>query len=215
MLEAIYSTCYHCNGAATGREHVPPKCLFPKGGNWFRLTTVPSCAAHNNAASEADEYLRFLLGALALSAPDAIKSGAARGAVRLAQKGAHNLDRYGFRWEDDTLEIGRDFSIDFELLSTSLVKMARALYFHDHGGRRKLAGTLHVLPLFIPIESASDWTFSFGVALARTVVADHFKNRPRLGGHQEIFAYQFIEAADSLQVNMQFYGAHNAAVICV
>ncbi|WP_214442925.1 hypothetical protein, partial [Cupriavidus metallidurans] len=59
MTDFETTTCYHCDAEGTGREHVPPKCLFPKGGDWSRLMTVPSCVTHNNANSKADEYLKF------------------------------------------------------------------------------------------------------------------------------------------------------------
>lgn len=214
MPDSSSSTCYHCDAAVTGREHAPPRCLFPKGGDWPHLITVPSCAAHNNDMSPADEYLKFLLGAVTAPVPNVITRGTARGAVRLAAKGSRNLAKYGFQWRGGALDIGKDFPLDVELLNACLKKMARALYFHHHGCQRKLTGPLYVLPLFIPIDSAVEWNFAFGVALARTVTADHFKNRPRLGGHQEIFAYQVIEADGALQVNMQFYGTHHASVVC-
>lgn len=56
--------CYACGRPATSREHVPPKCLFPKDGtdpsgknHRIRLITVPSCAEHNLGKSRDDEYL--------------------------------------------------------------------------------------------------------------------------------------------------------------
>ena len=60
-------TCYMCDASATGREHVPPRCLFPEAkdipGKDFRkkLITVPSCDAHNFAKSKDDEYLMTIL----------------------------------------------------------------------------------------------------------------------------------------------------------
>ncbi|HVI54429.1 MAG TPA: hypothetical protein VM621_05185 [Luteibacter sp.] len=68
------STCYHCDAVATGREHVPARCLFPGEKDWNRLMTVPSCRLHNNATSAADDYLKFLLGAISPNVPDAIRS---------------------------------------------------------------------------------------------------------------------------------------------
>jgi hypothetical protein len=52
--------CYACESPATGREHVPPRCLFPTElGSDFRknLITVPSCDEHNTAKSDDDEFL--------------------------------------------------------------------------------------------------------------------------------------------------------------
>ena len=61
-------SCYMCSGAATSREHVPPRCLFPElrdlpVGFDFRknLISVPSCDLHNSEKAKDDEYLMFLL----------------------------------------------------------------------------------------------------------------------------------------------------------
>ena len=60
--------CYYCGKAASSREHVPPKCLFPEekdlanGVNYRKnLITVPSCDEHNLHKSKDDEYLQLIL----------------------------------------------------------------------------------------------------------------------------------------------------------
>jgi hypothetical protein len=45
-----------CGKPAPTKEHVPPKCFFPKGAG-LQLKTVPSCLEHNNAKSNDDQYL--------------------------------------------------------------------------------------------------------------------------------------------------------------
>jgi hypothetical protein len=52
--------CYWCGEAATSREHVPPKGLFPQGKN-NQLITVPSCEKHNEALSDVDEKFRVFV----------------------------------------------------------------------------------------------------------------------------------------------------------
>lgn len=206
------TTCYHCDAAGTGREHVPPKCLFPKGSDWSKLITVPSCVAHNNANSKADEYLKFLLGAIASNIPAAITSSAARSIVRLVQMRAGNLHRYGFRWDSKVLVIDDPFQLDFVLLSACLKKMARALYFHHHCGRRKLLCELHVWPLFIPVDPEVAPELASAVSKVRASTARDFQQLPRLGAHQDIFAYQINEVQEFVVVNMEFYGAHWVSV---
>lgn len=62
--------CYMCEQAATSREHVPPRCLFPEskdmGGAQYRenLITVPSCDVHNMAKSRDDEFLMVSLAGI-------------------------------------------------------------------------------------------------------------------------------------------------------
>lgn len=207
------TTCYHCHAESTGREHVPPKCLFPKASGWSKLMTVPSCRAHNNATSKADEYLKFLLGASSSSVPGAIRRSAARSAVRLAQMNSRSLHRYGLQKERNTLVIEKDFPLDFELLSACLKKMARALYFYHHCGRQKLLINLDVWPLFIPIDPLVAPELASEVREIGTRTAIDFEQHPRLGSHQEIFAYQVIESPEMVIVNMEFYGADRASVI--
>ena len=207
------TTCYHCEAQGTGREHVPPKCLFPKGSDWPGLMTVPSCAAHNNANSKADEYLKFLLGAITSDIPEEIRSSTARGAVRLAQMRSRNLHRYGFQWEGEALAIDKPIPIDIELLTASLEKIARGLYFYHCGGRSKLLGDLIATPLFIPIKPQVDPQLSSALEVVMSWATASFEERPKFGPHPEIFAYQIVEMPASVIVTMEFYGAHRAAVL--
>lgn len=125
------TTCYHCDAEGNGREHVPPKCLFPKGSNWPGLMTVPSCTARNNANSKSDEYLKFLLGASASNIPGDITTSTARSVIRLAKMGSGNLHRHGFRWDGEILVIDKEFPLDFELLSKCLEKVGPSSFSVD------------------------------------------------------------------------------------
>ncbi|MEA9906964.1 hypothetical protein VDG44_21005 [Xanthomonas campestris pv. raphani] len=174
--------------------------------------TVPSCKAHNEANSKADEYLNFLLGAIASDIPEMVRRSVARGAIRLAQMRSRNLHRFGLRWKGEVLAIDCDFLLDFELLSACLGKVARALYFLHHGHRRKLLADLKVWPFFIPLGPEVDSEFSSVVERFRVWADLKFKELPRLGTHQEIFAYQVIEEPTFVVVNMEFYGAHRVCV---
>jgi hypothetical protein len=201
-------TCYHCEAEATGREHVPPKCLYPKGGGWSNLMTVPSCAEHNNAKSTADEYLKFLLGEIGQGTPHAITRSAARGAIRQTALGRGNLRKFGFLWDGKVLVIDDPISIDFELLSPGLAKVARATYFYHHLGRRKLLGDLLVCPLFIPIDPTVAPELASAVSVVSAATAMDFGQSPKLGPHQEIFAYQVFEGEDKVTINMELYKGH-------
>lgn len=209
------TTCYHCNAEGTGQEHVPPKCLFPKGGNWSNLMTVPSCVEHNNSMSKADEYLKFLLGAIASDVPHSITGSAARSAVRLAQMGSGKLHKYGFKWHGKVLAIDNDFPLDFELLTSCLAKVARAIYFYHHVGQRKLLGPVHVVPLFIPIDPLVAPELASSVGLVQTAVASDFEKHSKFGSHQEIFTYQILERSGSITINMEFYKAHRVSVMSI
>lgn len=56
--------CYLCGAMETlTRDHIPPKCLFPKPLP-EKMYTVPCCYACNNGASQEDEYLRVAASCL-------------------------------------------------------------------------------------------------------------------------------------------------------
>ncbi len=213
MPGSATNTCYHCDAESTGREHVPPKCLFPKGGDWPGLITVPSCVTHNNGNSKADEYLKFLFGAIASNIPGSITSSTARSVIRLAQMGSGNLHRYGLERDGEALVIGKDFPLDFELLSACLAKIARAIYFHHQHCQRKLLGGLHVCPLFIPVDPRVAPELASALAEVRASTALDFEQHPKQGLHQEVFAYQVFERPERVFVNMEFYRAHRVSVM--
>jgi len=58
MYQHLPNICYECgislNKDTLTREHVPPKCLFPKSDK-ISLITVPSCIEHNGGKSGDDE----------------------------------------------------------------------------------------------------------------------------------------------------------------
>ena len=59
------NTCYMCYAPATGREHFPPRCIFPEDRKYrANLIKVPSCDEHNSKKSKCDEYLKFVLTAV-------------------------------------------------------------------------------------------------------------------------------------------------------
>lgn len=47
------ATCFMCEEAATGSDHIPPKGLFPKGRRQ-NLVTVPACDDHNKGYQDDD-----------------------------------------------------------------------------------------------------------------------------------------------------------------
>ena len=67
----IVRSCTYCGklGAPT-KDHVPPKCLFPKSVRQ-NLIRVPACEQCNNSAKLDDEYFRAVVS-MASEDPDAI-----------------------------------------------------------------------------------------------------------------------------------------------
>jgi hypothetical protein len=62
-------TCYLCGVAGKlTRDHIPPKCLFPRPRP-SNLLTLPCCHRCNNSASKDDEYLRLATSGLINALP--------------------------------------------------------------------------------------------------------------------------------------------------
>lgn len=86
--------------------------------------TVPSCRLHNNATSPADDYLKFVLGAISPNVPAAIRSDVARGAIRMVQRKSRTLPRYGLSMDGEAVNIEETMPLDIESLATSLKNQA-------------------------------------------------------------------------------------------
>lgn len=179
--------------------------------------TVPSCRLHNNATSPADDYLKFVLGAISPNVPAAIRSDVARGAIRMVQRKSRTLPRYGLSMDGEAVNIEETMPLDIELLATSLKKMARALYFRHHCGRQKFMGPLFACPFFIPFDPSAtpavDPEFAEAVDTIRRRTASHFATHGRCGDHPEVFAYHVFERPDVVFINMEFYGGQQVSVM--
>lgn len=70
-MSKIVQPCIYCGElAALTKDHVPPKCLFPKSARQ-NLIRVPACEPCNNSAKLDDEYFRAVVS-MGSEDPDAI-----------------------------------------------------------------------------------------------------------------------------------------------
>jgi hypothetical protein len=130
-------TCYMCDSQATGDEHVPPQCVFPKEGVYRKnLIKVPSCDEHNSGRSKNDEYLKFILTAVGEKnelAQDVFKS-----VMRSLDYRPHLIDTFTPDLQPvqiDGVETG-GFTLDYFRFTNSMSALVRGLFFHEYG--RKL-----------------------------------------------------------------------------
>ena len=122
-----HSSCYMCDSPATGIEHAPARCFFPKG---FRknLITVPSCSVHNNATSKDDEYVRGIIVSSAGNNDTATSHW--RNAVR--KTFLHSPKLFFKTFEHQRLN---SFFHDRKRIDETMIKIAYALYFIQYGKR--------------------------------------------------------------------------------
>lgn len=130
-------TCYACNAPATGGEHVPPQCLFPKDSQYRKnLIKVPSCDEHNSKKSECDEYLKFVL--TSVGGMNELAGSIFEGSVlRSFDHAPRLIDR--FTPELRVIKIGEvetgGFMLDVSRFELSIESIVRGLLFNETGNK--------------------------------------------------------------------------------
>lgn len=124
------ATCYACDAAAIGVEHVPPKGFVPINKRNGVFDHVPACRVHNQARSLDDQYTATKM---ALVTPSAYEDAASlrklqrtlerkNGALRKKVRASMCLEDGQLAITHDTARTGRVFG-----------DIARALYFLETG----------------------------------------------------------------------------------
>ena len=124
-------TCYMCDERATGSEHAPPKCFFPKGRLRQNPITVPSCDTHNSQKSANDEYLRhiFVNGPNTNTAAAKIFSGPVK---RSFERRPRMFDTFYKNLRELPNSAGNWAAsrVDLERFNNGVGSIVRALHFH-------------------------------------------------------------------------------------
>ena len=208
-------TCYCCDSPSVGRgDHVPSKQFFPKGSfATIKPIIVPSCIAHNQSQSKADEYLKFvMISSTGFPGGDLLKT-TADSIARLIKMGSRNLDRYGIEISKEEITSYGSAPVDEALLGEGLTKIARGLYYHHYNGRKKLIGEVTATQLFLGIRDDAPSERQQAYAGYKILVHDHLSSHEVHGTHPEIFKYQVIESPSRIFVHMIFYGTNITSVM--
>jgi hypothetical protein len=212
------ATCYFCDAPSTSREHVPPKCLFPKkegnDGIDYRsnLSTVPSCDEHNQAKTHDDEYLRNIL-VMPITSNDPAGALFSKTTMKAAEKypkllrsiTSENQPVIVQKAEGEqpfkTFAIG----IDRERVDQALSMIGYGLYFLEYGTR--YAGSVEAYPLFLGDLSHNGHELNVATNKIRQVCDVTFKQLPKKGASPDIFFYQaYFEASGLGIMHLCFYG---------
>lgn len=193
-------TCYMCEEAATSREHVPPKCIFPEKkdlGEDLRqdLITVPSCRAHNTRKSQDDEFLLVCLAGIFGNNSigyrhkfTKVERALRRTSGLLIEKVFRTKVRYPVQLEGNQFLEVIYGTPDLPRLERCLDHIVRALHFHQF--QEKFEGTITTLFSYLT-PSQSD-----GRELYR-LLKDHAEmdlvDSKRHGRNQDVFYYQVTE----------------------
>ncbi|WP_207864010.1 hypothetical protein [Pseudomonas sp. 58(2021)] len=210
-------TCYCCDKPSEGREHVPPRCLFPKGedAGLADLITVPSCAEHNPDQSHIDEQLmQMLVGTSADVHPEVLQR-TVRGIIRHVKKDSQIIGRFGIEKVAPKQYIQHPTGpVNFEVIEQALEKIAKGVYHHHTKEEQKLDSVLAVHPLFLGIdESATPEAREKILDLIALAHCD-FEEFPSHGLNPQYFAYQIIDYPGHVFINLKFYDQKIASVVC-
>lgn len=210
--------CYYCSAPATTREHVPPKCLFPKKGSEeepdFRsnLATVPSCDDHNHAKTHDDEYLRNIL-VMSATSNEIAGSHFTKTTMKAAQSypkllkniTSENQPVFIQKSADEELFETIALAIDRQRIEAALKMIGYGLYFLEFG--TSFLGSITALPLFLGDLSEEGQELNAATNRIRQVCDATFEQSPKKGASLDIFFYQtFFEANGSGIMHLCFYG---------
>ena len=137
-------------------DHIPPRCLFPKGSRQ-NLITVKACNRCNMRTSSDDEYLRLILASNKDSAacaqvqallPTITRSLTRPEARRFANAFLSTIQNVDIVTRGGVyLYTAKGFSVDQPRLERIITKMVRGLFFKEFG--RRLPSSHEVMPIFV------------------------------------------------------------------
>lgn len=188
----MMKTCYMCDAPATGKEHVPPRCIFPEDQAYRKnLIKVPSCDAHNSAKSKADEYLKFIL--TAVGGMNELAGRIFQGSVmRSFEYNPHLLER--FTPAPHVVQLGDNetggFTLDWERFQSSMASTVRGLYFYETG--QKLTGNITGAAW----EQMMTEDYSRAPFVRAIRLAEHVHNFALEGDNPRVFQYAFGKSKD-------------------
>lgn len=188
--------CFACDQPATGMDHVPPRCFFPKQKDLpaettdvrRNLITVPACHEHNGRYSKDDEIASYVI----LLTHKANRVGEKQFLTKglRAITGRKGLIAGVFKKiEVFQLPDGTEIptvQFDGERVTRVMERIARGLFFHDFGHRWNCTlGLLSDGPLM------SDMSPSPYRQVIRQIEPT-FSYSSRKGTNPAIFWYQWI-----------------------
>jgi len=207
-----------CSEPATTREHVPPRCFFPKqkdfnDGKNYRdePMVVPSCHEHNTEKSKDDEYTFMMMLIYFKNNPTAKKLFETKVVQRMLKKRPHLVNLYKIGPSPGAIQP------DVSRLQKSWEQIARALYFH-HFGDKWLSTEIHILSHSLSLlpEDSDDVFKAQRKILANEKIlqvtseaskapeaSDEMKKR--YGKHEEIFYYQVARQNESVFLKIEVF----------
>ena len=200
--KASPASCYACDAMATEDEHLPPRCIFPRGDEHRKaLIKVPSCSKHNSQKSTNDELLRHVL-VMAPQTNELAFQVIKEAALPALERRPHLLHTFFPKLTPVKID-GREtrsFRIDLKRFYLSVRMLVRGLYFHEYGEK------LHTQ---LPVAWGALTTPSLRSMPFYPIIQRGQSQLPPIdrGANPRVFRYAFDRAGDnkSMLCRLQFY----------
>lgn len=204
MYQNLPNICYECgvplDKESLTKEHVPPKCFFPKNDR-NSLITVPSCREHNSGKSDDDEHLLQIISIQILAnekGQDIGVNKALKGIYRNKKKAkslARNASLVYIQEEgDDRVRPTFAFKFDEDKFNNSISAICKGLYYYEFhkvfDGEIKSYNEFKISLDYDSIHKNEIYEKS------RSFIRKYFSNIERKGENQSIFYYQIIENSE-------------------
>lgn len=197
--------CYLCDAPAVGVEHVPPRCLFPKGKDLpegvdlrKNLITVPSCDAHNSEKQRDDVYFQNVV-----TGCDCINDVGREHYRRQIRRQHKHSTSVLARFAERAITVDGRFGhkVEIERLDNFAKHLGHALYFAHFG--KRWHGELGWVPEFLSRVTDPE------AEQARSSVVElndqEFRDVSHHGENPEVFSYQVIGLAGHCKMRLHFY----------
>jgi hypothetical protein len=206
-----------CDARATGKEHVPPKCLFPEKKDLAlqidlrkTLYKVPSCDAHNSQKSRDDEYLLYILSSsyqindigrnlYRTKVRRAIKRNAS--ILGLIAATATPVSPRKSIFEKEAHSIA--YEVDANRFNTLIDRLARAIYYH-HFKEKWLHSIQYQAEFLFASKDPSDRANLRNIEISRQA-NEWFSDVDFLGENPEAFKYQSLTIESAKIMRLHFY----------
>lgn len=194
-------TCFNCGKPATTKDHIPPKCLFPKNPKGH-LISVPACRECNESTALDDEYFAAALSTIwtVNPAPQEVWSQRFRRQIsRPAYQGLRK--RLISQIKPIWLPSARGFAMtgicaaDQERMDQSVRKIVRGLYYHHRRCQMPADRVIDVL------WRPSDWLPDFACTCPLGVL------------EEKVFVYRYALASDELGLSMWWFAFYDSLLI--
>jgi len=197
--------CYYCNSEATTVEHIPPRCIFPKGQR-NQLVTVRSCKKHNNSKSGEDEYFRNIL-TIMMNSNNIGQNEFQERTLKSLKRNKNNSKNFLKNRKRIQFD-GRDtyaITLDNKILSY-ISMMVSGFYFHNFEKTFTDSWDIIIQNKILNITQEYDKAY-FELLTNLNKYKKNFRNIKTQ--NPEIFTYSYLKLSDLVVYRLVFYGGIN------